>query len=568
MFATCATGVAIAPVVSTDAKDAHVFIKMNDSATVRALPFPMSIEEAAKISVQLPATTTLVEEDADIAEGDEEGETGAAGDDDDAQEEAADDNDDDEEAAPKKKAAAQKQKKAAAKKPKEAGAAHKPVQPAPKITQLFSPAAIRALAFDGTGRFLVCVSDAPLLALYDLSAPADATKPLAAFTPLFRRPSAIVFTPDNRFVLVADRIGDVYAVPIAALRTGKPAAPRLLFSHGCVVTSLVFFKSSSGDDLLLSADQEHKTRVSQFPRFFTIERMLSGQKCMVTTADVFAAPAGAAAPFLLTTSSVAPTISNITPNGEIEHAGPTRAADLAVWEPLSGRRVAARTLAVAEFAPAGDAATASLTLFSSSARVAPEMVLLAPAAVVCTRAAGSTAFAAAKPSLGPLAALLAVAVAADGAIAEPAPAAVSVATTAGVSADALASAGIVAVTAMPGAAGKALALTDRNEVWVVSAVAPAAAATAATAATASVALDVTEAWTLPGAGAVPVSSAAFVISTAMEMHARLIDQYFKHEVIFANKQRNAEMKRTRKADKAADRAAANGAAKPLDGDDE
>lgn len=204
MFATCAvTGlVAVAPLLPISANSSSVYIKKTTDAAeaLVALPFPTSLETASALSLVHPATATLVEADAHIAEDANEGD---------------DDNDD-------KKDDKKKDAKKDAKKTDVAA----PVKVQTPSTEFFSPSVVRAMGFDRSGKYLVCASDSPLLVVYAVPGQADsgytAEKPVAAYCPLFRRPSALTFTPDNRFIIVGDRIGDVYAIPYVKHLSTEP----------------------------------------------------------------------------------------------------------------------------------------------------------------------------------------------------------------------------------------------------------------------------------------------------------------------------------------------------------
>ncbi len=189
---------------------------------------------------------------------------------------------------------------------------------------------------------------------------------LLSYTVMARRPTVVSFTPDSRHALVADRLGDIYAVSIRKLQQG--AVPNSAFvytvdhpsffstslalGHGCVVTAMTFFSdAASGKMYLVTADQESKIRVSNFPVVYDIERFCQGQPGIVSTAVVIAPPPSSSSAsvsrLLYTVSGIPPAQS---PNdaaspsfdmSTLPQTSPTLLRGI-VWNPLTGEQVHSR----------------------------------------------------------------------------------------------------------------------------------------------------------------------------------------------------------------------------------
>ena len=232
-----------------------------------------------------------------------------------------------------------------------------------------SPALVVDAAVTPDGSCLLVATNGRLLLGFE-----TATGALLSLAVLARAPTALALTPNGKHVLVADSLGDVYALSVRALCAGEvspadtaysPQSDEAFFSsrhalaHGCVVTAMRFVPCPRrpGAFLLVSTDQESKIRVSSFPDVFSIHGFCHGQPSSVSALDAFPAPLPAvasseAAPTLLLTASGLP----LPPadDGEAAMSEAATGCRLVLWEPASGEaldKITLRHPAGASFLP-------------------------------------------------------------------------------------------------------------------------------------------------------------------------------------------------------------------------
>ncbi len=189
---------------------------------------------------------------------------------------------------------------------------------------------VRALTFSKDNKYIIAATDGHMVLVYTVE---DAK--LVAYIPTSRKATVITVTPDNRFIIFGDRIGDVYAVKLELLVTGQPVEANLLYSQASIITTLDFLEVD-GKCYFVSGDQEHKIRVSQYPDFFVIEACLMGHKSNITTATILPG----ATPRILSTSSITPTISHTVKGNVVSDSFQTHAVQLHLYNALTGALLA------------------------------------------------------------------------------------------------------------------------------------------------------------------------------------------------------------------------------------
>ncbi|KAL6767518.1 hypothetical protein ACKKBF_B35550 [Auxenochlorella protothecoides x Auxenochlorella symbiontica] len=118
------------------------------------------------------------------------------------------------------------------------------------------PSAIRTLAFDGSGEFLLASTDAKVLYVWR-----TATWELQNTIKLPKRATSMAFTADNQHWLLSDKYGDVLVAPLASKQSDL--VPEVLLGHcSSILTSISVPHDGA---LIASADRDQKVRVSRLP---------------------------------------------------------------------------------------------------------------------------------------------------------------------------------------------------------------------------------------------------------------------------------------------------------------
>jgi len=92
---------------------------------------------------------------------------------------------------------------------------------------------------------------------------------------LVRKASKVIFSPDSKHILVADKNGDVYK-----FETETPSEPKLLLGH---LSMLLDIKMPSNGKYVITADRDEKIRVSKFPNSYNINNYCLGHTEFVTS---------------------------------------------------------------------------------------------------------------------------------------------------------------------------------------------------------------------------------------------------------------------------------------------
>jgi len=158
------------------------------------------------------------------------------------------------------------------------GVAHTPASPEMRAPLepdgLWHADAIRAIAFDPTGRFLATAADDKAVRLFARTPAGDAYECVRRWRDR-KKPTALAYDDDGKHLMISNKYGDVHVVltnrapndPVGtdhehgALR--EVDDPAFLLGHCCaVVTDLT---CPRGSNLLVTADRDHKLRASNLP---------------------------------------------------------------------------------------------------------------------------------------------------------------------------------------------------------------------------------------------------------------------------------------------------------------
>ncbi|GCF00860.1 tRNA (guanine-N(7)-)-methyltransferase non-catalytic subunit trm82 [Zygosaccharomyces mellis] len=102
-----------------------------------------------------------------------------------------------------------------------------------------------------------------------------------------KRPNAIAALENGSQIVVADKFGDVYQIPMLEDthgKVGKELQP--LVGHVSMLTDVLFGKDDQGRNYLITSDRDEHIRVTHYPQTFVIDKWLFGHtefvSCMHT----------------------------------------------------------------------------------------------------------------------------------------------------------------------------------------------------------------------------------------------------------------------------------------------
>lgn len=100
--------------------------------------------------------------------------------------------------------------------------------------------------------------------------------------PFPKRPSAVTTSLDDRDVIVADKFGDVYSVPIAGEAVDEKKLKPIL-GHVSLLTCVDSARDEDGHPCVITSDRDEHIRISYYPKSFLIKKWLFGHTEFVST---------------------------------------------------------------------------------------------------------------------------------------------------------------------------------------------------------------------------------------------------------------------------------------------
>lgn len=99
-----------------------------------------------------------------------------------------------------------------------------------------------------------------------------------------KRPNAIAILGETQTVVMADKFGDVYQIPMVKETVGKPGEDLLpLLGHVSMLTDIVFGKDADGKKYLITSDRDEHIKVSHYPQTFLVDKWLFGHHEFITS---------------------------------------------------------------------------------------------------------------------------------------------------------------------------------------------------------------------------------------------------------------------------------------------
>lgn len=99
-----------------------------------------------------------------------------------------------------------------------------------------------------------------------------------------KRPNAITISDDEKTVVMADKFGDVYSIPVE----GEPVQNineelEPILGHVSMLTDILFKTNSEGKRFLITTDRDEHIKISHFPQCFIVDKWLFGHDQFISS---------------------------------------------------------------------------------------------------------------------------------------------------------------------------------------------------------------------------------------------------------------------------------------------
>lgn len=159
--------------------------------------------------------------------------------------------------------------------------------PGPGAPRIFND--VRNLYLSSSEKFLVASTNSDKAALvFEVSPGNDPVLKLIKRQPFPKRPSLVALSKDEKNVILGDKFGDVYSIPIEgeviqdlsepALTQAPGKLPTPILGHVSMLTSVILATDSTGAEKVLTADRDEHIRVSNYPDAYIIDKFCFGHK--------------------------------------------------------------------------------------------------------------------------------------------------------------------------------------------------------------------------------------------------------------------------------------------------
>lgn len=102
-----------------------------------------------------------------------------------------------------------------------------------------------------------------------------------------KRPNSIAILEDGSQIVVADKFGDAYQIPMLGEiqgKVGKELQP--LIGHVSMLTDVLLAKNEQGKKYLITSDRDEHIRVSHYPQAFIIDKFLFGHTEFISSLHI------------------------------------------------------------------------------------------------------------------------------------------------------------------------------------------------------------------------------------------------------------------------------------------
>ncbi|CDF89234.1 related to tRNA (guanine-N(7)-)-methyltransferase subunit TRM82 [Zygosaccharomyces bailii ISA1307] len=102
-----------------------------------------------------------------------------------------------------------------------------------------------------------------------------------------KRPNSIAILADAQAIVVADKFGDVFEIPLTEESTSKPGEDsQPLLGHVSMLTDVLFCEDSNGRKYLITSDRDEHVKISHYPQTFIVDKWLFGHQEFVASLHI------------------------------------------------------------------------------------------------------------------------------------------------------------------------------------------------------------------------------------------------------------------------------------------
>lgn len=156
--------------------------------------------------------------------------------------------------------------------------------PGPGAPQIYNY--IRTVELSEDGDILVLTTDSDKsLVIFKIDLRAKNCLIQMKRQPLPKRPCAVSFSLDKKYVAVADKFGDVYNIPIDEQTPSQEKDLRPILGHVSMLVDIAICEQG-GKSFILSADRDEHIRVSNYPKSYVIKGWLYGHSSFISSLHI------------------------------------------------------------------------------------------------------------------------------------------------------------------------------------------------------------------------------------------------------------------------------------------
>lgn len=101
--------------------------------------------------------------------------------------------------------------------------------------------------------------------------------------PISKRPSAVCTSMDDAQVIIADKFGDVYSIPLNDPTVEDDSKLIPILGHVSMLTCVQNAIDENGKEVILTADRDEHIRISYYPKSYVIKKILFGHKEFISS---------------------------------------------------------------------------------------------------------------------------------------------------------------------------------------------------------------------------------------------------------------------------------------------
>lgn len=140
---------------------------------------------------------------------------------------------------------------------------------------------IRDMCLSRNNKYLIVTTDNDkAVVVFDINYQAtegNALK-LVKRQPMSKRPSAVSTSMDDSTIIIADKFGDVYSIPMTDPTVLDDSKMKPILGHVSMLTCVQNAIDENGNEVIMTADRDEHIRISYFPKSYVIKKILFGHK--------------------------------------------------------------------------------------------------------------------------------------------------------------------------------------------------------------------------------------------------------------------------------------------------